>query len=118
MAVDPKTLKDVFPEFASVANKRVQFFIDMAERRVNRNIFGDKADDAVCLMSAHLLSMGSRGGKSGAITGEKVGDLSRNYSSGVDKDSSSLKSTSYGQLFEDLMVSCRAVPRVLGCRNP
>lgn len=117
MAVDPKTMKTMFPEFANQTNKRIQFFIDMSERRINRPIFGDKADDAVCLMSAHLLTLGSRGGVGGAITGEKVGDLSTNYSSGS-QGVNSLSGTAYGQLFGDLMKSCRAVPRVLGCQNP
>lgn len=118
MAVDPKTLKTMFPEFESETNKRIQFFIDMAERKINRPIFGDKADDAVCLMSAHLLTLGSRGGNGGAITGEKVGDLSRNYSAGNSDKKGPHGSTSYGEMYDDLLRSCRAVPRVLGCQNP
>lgn len=117
MAVEPKTMKDIFPEFANEANKRLQFFIDMATRRVNENVFDDKTEDAILFMAAHLLTLSNRRGKSGSVTSEKVGDLSRSYSSGSGQDSNSLKSTSYGQMFEDLMRACRKLPMVLGCRN-
>ena len=117
MSTSPSQLKKMFPEFASQENSRIKFFIDMAERRVNRTIFGDKADDAVCLMSAHLLTMGSRGGQGGSVTSEKVGDLSRGYSSGSADKKGPHGSTSYGEMYDDLLRSCRTGPRVLGCRN-
>ena len=118
MAVNISDIKKNFPEFANETNPQIQFFLDMAERRVNRSIFGDKADDAVCLMTLHLLTLGSRGGNAGAVTQEKVGDLSRGYSGGKSSDGNSISSTAYGQMFDDLMRSCRTGPRVLGCRNP
>ena len=118
MSTSPSELKKMFPEFANETNPRINFFIGMAERRVNKTVFGDKADDAVCLMTAHLLTLGSRGGQGGTVTSEKVGDLSRSYSSASKgDDSNSLDSTSYGQMFNDLMQSCRQGPRVLGCQN-
>ena len=118
MGVSANELKTNFPEFASETNKRINFFIGMAERRISREHFGDKADDAVCLMAAHLLTMADRAGAGGAITGEKVGDLSTNYASQSSKDGKgSLNATSYGQMYSDLEKSCRLGPRVLGCRN-
>ena len=116
MSTSPSQLKKMFPEFANETNPRVQFFIDMATRRVNPNVFGDKADDAICLLSAHLLTLGNRSGQGGSVTNEKVGDLSRGYSGGSDSKGKH-GSTSYGEMYDDLLRSCRTGPRVLGCRN-
>lgn len=118
MACRPADLKKLFPEFEPCPTSRIQMFIDQAERRINRSAFCEYADDAVCYLAAHLLAMADRSGIGGAVSSEKVGDLSRSYSSKETGGQPSLQSTSYGQLYYDLMLSCRKSPRVLGCKNP
>jgi hypothetical protein len=118
MATTPSELKKIFPEFANEPNSRLNFFINAAVTRLNPDAFCDKYDQAVCFLSAHLLTLSNRAGQGGSVTSEKVGDLARSYSAPKGaSDGSSYSSTSYGQMFEDLLRSCRSVPRVLNCQK-
>lgn len=92
----------VAPIFSStglhpVAEARVDLFLEQAENRTEREIWGDKADDAVILMCAHLLycdvrdnSMAIVGAPAGAakptyagaIASETVGPVSRSFVAG------------------------------------
>ena len=115
MSVTAIQLKKFAPEFCDYDNGRLQLFIRMAERQINQKVFGCTYEDAVVLLSLHMATMFSREGAGGAITSEKVGDLQVNYSSPSSEVKSNLTSTSYGQLFWDLMTATRGVPLVLGC---
>lgn len=112
MSVTAAGLKKFAPELAQVDNARLNIFIRIATRQVNPTYFQDQTEDGVLLLSAHYATLGNREGAGGAVTGERVGDLSRQYSSSLDK--SKLCSTSYGEMFWDMLITVRPIPTVLG----
>ena len=115
MSVTAIQLKKLAPEFCDWDNARLQMFIRMAERQVNERVFGCTYEDAVSFLSLHMATMFNREGTGGAVTSEKVGDLQVNYAAPNSDTKSNLFSTSYGQMFWDLMTATRGVPLVLGC---
>lgn len=112
MSVDAANFKKAFPEFADVPNVRLTIFSGMAERNVNRSVWEEKADDAEMLLTAHFLTLADRQGAGGAVTQERVGDLSVSY--GTSKgNQDELNSTSYGQMFLMMMKTLAITPRVI-----
>jgi hypothetical protein len=94
--------KQLFPEFATIADDRIEFVLNCARARVSASVFGNCYLNALYYLTAHSLAMDLRaGGASGAVTQEKVGDLSRSYAK---SDSTSLlASTSYGAQYLALL---------------
>lgn len=88
----------MFPEFAAETDSRVDRFIDVAGLSVAEGPWGNMADTAKIYLTAHLLAMANRGqsGASGPVTGEKVGDLSRNYADMTSVFKNELAATPYG----------------------
>lgn len=91
--------------------ERVQRFLDAAERRVARDLWGDKGDDGVLYLAAHLLAedviansvqlvdvTGPAGGYAGVITSESLGPISRSYGA---KAGSSFTDAAGGNAFAD-----------------
>lgn len=85
MTVTPASFKTFFdPTFNSVDNTILQARIDEAERRTNRAAWGVKADDGVCYLVAHMLTMRASATATaalprGPLTSETVGPLSRSF---------------------------------------
>jgi len=123
MAITIDTVIEIAPELATEDPARINTFIGYASCFVDPNFFRCSADFAHALLTAHFLTMSNRGSAggggagSGPITGEKVGDLSRNYgssSSGSGSVStSSLEQTSYGSQFLFARKSCIVTPMVI-----
>lgn len=117
MAITPSELKKFAPEFEDQPNSRLNIFIGMADRMVNESCWGDKADDARLLLSAHFTTLGDRGagGTAGAVTSEKVGDLQTNYAnpSSSSGKGSEFMSTSYGQIYLQLRKTLVVTPMVV-----
>lgn len=115
MSVLPADIKDLFPEFASVSDARIQLFIDQASLSVNASVWGNKADFGIQYLTAHLITVANRGGSgaAGPITSEKVGDLQRSYANNVSASAHELGSTGYGMEFLRLRRSLFITPRVL-----
>lgn len=57
MAIDPATFKIRFPEFAAVADSRIQFFLDDSELEVGEVAWGTLYEKGVFLLAAHLLQI-------------------------------------------------------------
>lgn len=57
MALDPAAFKVRFPEFAGTSDPRVQAALDQAARRVDTRLHGDRSDDALGCLAAHLLAV-------------------------------------------------------------
>lgn len=114
MSVSPQDVKLIAPELAGQTNPRIQFFIDLAVTNVNANVWVEKTDQAVTLLTAHFMTLSNRGGSGGAITSERVGDLATSYSA-PSGDMSELGQTAYGQMFVTLMKTLPISPRVTGC---
>ncbi len=87
MAIDPATFKIRFPEFSSVADSRVQFFLDDAELEVGEAAWGTLYEKGVFLLAAHLLKLDqirqdtdTDSGDSGSnVTSRSVGDVSVSF---------------------------------------
>lgn len=109
MAADAKMVRDIAPELKAEDDGRIDTFLGFAALSVNANVWGDKSDLGVAVMAAHLLTLSNRGGVSGAVTSEKVGDLARSYSSTKASDET-LMSTSYGSWFIQLRKSLPITP--------
>jgi hypothetical protein len=118
VAVTAKDIKDTFGEFANATDQLVDRFRVQAERRVNLTQWGEKADDAILWLTAHLLKLEKqlRGGNfaaSGPVASKKVGDLAISYKVPDKMANSFLASTTYGQYFLDLKTGIWPT-RVLG----
>lgn len=101
MSFSFQEFKTRFPEFDSIDQDYYNAVKSSAVLEVNPNVWKLKTDEGVKLMTAHLLTIGARGGTSGTVISEKVGDLERKYSdNSVTAGTGSLSSTTYGLEFE------------------
>lgn len=104
MALSVSDFKTDFPEFQSVDNGVVTRFINKAELRVNRTEWGNKADDGVGYLAAHLLKRMQQGdgAAAGPVSSERVGDINVSYGVSEDFKDRELASTVYGRQYLDL----------------
>lgn len=96
------------PEFAAVAEARIQLFLDEALLEIKESIWGDFYNKGLNLLTAHLLTLsnmtamaaGGAAGSVGPIASRKVGDVSVAFATGSMASSDNsvwLNSTPYGQ---------------------
>jgi hypothetical protein len=107
VVVTSKDIKDCFGEFSGLSDQLIDKFRLQAERRINLTAWGEKADDGILWLTAHLLKIEQQircGGvaASGPIQMKKVGDLAVSYKIPDSMAKSFLASTTYGQYFLDL----------------
>ena len=89
MALTPEDFKARYPEFDSVADARVQTFLDEAQLEVGSGPWGTLYEKGVFLLTAHMIVIDQRnqaaGGSSsvsvGQLTSRKVGDVSVTFAS-------------------------------------
>lgn len=105
MSVTAADVIRICPEFELVDEDRIEEFISKAERRTCRTQWGEKADDAVILLTAHLLKLNSlgSGGSAGPVQAEKVGSISRTYFVTSAQSNSLFSTTSYGRQYQELL---------------
>lgn len=103
-AVSATDVTNVATELASETPTRIELFIEIAREYLCEEKWGTKAKTAIILYTAHLMSLANRGatGAAGAVTSEKVGELSRNYGSAVGGEDDELAQTSYGMMLMQL----------------
>ena len=123
MAVSATDIRDHFGEFSGLSDTVINRWMDQAERRVNRAQWGEKADDAVLWLTAHLLAFTQplacgTAPASGPVTTKKVGDLSVGFQVPERMSQTFLASTPYGQYYLTLKTGVWPT-RVLGecCGN-
>lgn len=84
MAISPTDFKTRFPEFASVEDSRIQFWLDDAQLEVGAGAWGTLYEKGVFLLAAHLLQLDldrqgneddSEGADLSRVTSKKVGDV-------------------------------------------
>lgn len=110
MSVTASDIQDLpSGEFASIANNVVEVYIAEAEREISQAAFGNRADDAVKYLAAHLLAV-AKGGSSAPATGVTmvtVGPLTKQYGQpGAMSKTDSLESTSYGRRYIEIRHQC------------
>lgn len=121
MAIVASDIREHFPEFSGLSDTVIVRWLAQANRRVNATQWGEKADDAVLWLTAHLLAVtgslacgGSPG--SGAVSSHKVGDLAVTYKVPDRMSQTFLASTAYGQYYLTLKTGVWPT-RVLGTCN-
>lgn len=116
MAIAPNEFKKMFPEFADAGNSALNIYIELADKCVGSGKFGDKRDQAVAFLAAHMFAKVNSGGATGAITKEKVGDLEVTYGNAMSNSSGDeFQTTPYGQLYWNLLRGCVITPLVSKC---
>lgn len=128
-------LAAIAPALAADENKSV--YIEMATERTNFQFYGEKSNQAVALMAAHLaflftsaagsLGAGSgsaEGGTTGTITSKREGDLAVTYGSGAassaikNASDADLAQTRFGLQLLALRKGCKSFTGVVGgCRR-
>ena len=108
-----------FDEFKKVPIPKIDAFIGVASIRVNAQVWGAVAKYGTALLTAHMLTMtgpGGLGSGGGAVTGESVGDLSRNFATVGEAGSgdAQLNTTRYGQDFIALRNETIVTPMATG----
>jgi hypothetical protein len=95
MALTPADFKIRFPEFVSVDDSRIQFWLDDAQLEVGEPAWGTLYEKGVMLLSAHLLSVDQSnsdedesGGATGNVTSRSVGDVSVSFAKATSDSSS------------------------------
>ena len=110
-------LAAIAPALATDANKAV--YIEMATERTNKCFYGEKYNQAVALLAAHIAfllnaqagAMGAGSGSAdagsvGTITSKREGDLSVSYGAGA-VSVSELAQTRFGLMLLALRKGCR-----------
>ena len=109
------TVLETIAETYSV-NPKVNNFIALAELQTNRCWFGTKADYAVALRTAHMMSMTTsslrNNGEAGAVSSKKEGDLSITFNTGT--DTSDLSQSHFGKTLMELQKQGGAFTGVTG----
>ena len=107
----------IFPEFSSVVNTRIQYYMDLAIAQVGKDAFGDCYAQAVYLITAHNLTMmdPSRS-ENGEKSSEKVGDIAVSYNTTVaNGQDAEFNQTQYGKQFIQLRNSKVVCPMIVDC---
>lgn len=100
------------PELSTLSNPFLQIYLDLAKNFVFESKWERKYKQAVCLLTAHMVSMTSTGANnSGPIASESVGELSISYSNGQMDDE--LQSTTYGEIYLMLRKTLKITPLVV-----
>jgi hypothetical protein len=103
-AVTATDVTNVATELASETSTRIDLFIEISREYLCEDKWGTKAKTAIILYTAHLITLANRGatGAVGAVTSEKVGELSRNFGSAVGGQTDELAQTPYGMMLMQL----------------
>ena len=98
MAISAIDVKSLGSELSTLTDPFIDQYISIAEGLVLESVWGCAYDNVLKLMTAHLVTLGSRAGSGGSVTSEKVGDLAKSYSTvnSNAKGLSELMLTSYG----------------------
>jgi len=116
MALQPAQFRKRFPEFEDAENSVLSIYLELADKCIGSNKFGNKREDAAYFLAAHMYAKITSGGATGAISSEKVGDLQTNYSNPAVKGSGAeYQTTPYGQLYWQLLRGCVITPLVSKC---
>ena len=100
----------IAPELSSVDSNLMNVLVEHIGPRVSDAAWGTEAKYAACLLVAHAATLSLRGDR-GALTSETVGEISRTY--GAIGGNKSLRQTSYGVQYEELLRGLSVGPMVV-----
>ncbi len=90
-------------ELASVPTAAQDAILASLPLRMDVDAWGSKANLGAAYLAAHLATVGRRGGTGGAVTGESVGSVSRQYAAPL--AGNALAASAYGLEYEALLLS-------------
>lgn len=104
MAVTATSFKALFTEFGSVADARVDVFLDFARAELSEDSWGDWYDKGTLYLAAHFLSIANKTavgsiGPNSPLASKSVGDVSESYSTATSDSGTDdyFNATAYGQ---------------------
>lgn len=112
MALNIPLFKVLAPEFSEETKKTLDLITPVAERQVPIGKWGDKTEEAVIYLVAHMLKMSQRNGRVGGVTASTTASLSRSYG-GLSTIKGSLDLTSYGVEFQRIRKQLVITPIVV-----
>lgn len=92
-AIAPELFAD--PEQAALRAGARELVMAEAERQIGEGVFGESRPYAVALLTAHMITLGNRGGNAGAVSSLKEGGLAVSYAQASTTEEA-LGLTSYG----------------------
>lgn len=108
--ITPAQFKERFPQFDSIANDRIQLFLNDAETMLSVGCWGTWYDKGLALLAAHYLALSILQESASSVesayplSSKKVGDVQLNFavpsSTGATEDY--YKKTPYGQEYLSL----------------
>jgi hypothetical protein len=105
----------IAPEFSHLDNSVI---INMAQRSVAIGFCGDRRNDLVAWLAAHMIDISQKyAGSSGSISSVKEGgaDISYGDSKNVSDGSAGLSSSTYGRRYLEMLKSCDIPLRTRVC---
>ena len=104
MSITAADVKALGSEFSGLSNSFLETYIEIAEELIDQDAWGCTYKKALSLMSAHLVTLGMRGGGAGGpVTSERVADLSISYGTlAGTEDIQELAATAYGVMLAQL----------------
>jgi hypothetical protein len=105
MSVTASDIRDLpSGEFSSLTDAVINRFLAEAGREVNASVWGDRYDDGILYLTAHLLAFAKKGatGAAGPVTSETAGPLSISYGGAATASDAALASTSYGRRYLEI----------------
>lgn len=123
MTITAASLKASLPEFASISDAVVEFWLATCAKELNGDRWGESYDDGHLFLTAHSMVRGgvlaSNAGSaqpSGPLASVTIGSVSKSYAvasgdvGGIDGD---LELTAYGKIFKRKMRSLMRSPVLL-----
>lgn len=97
---------------------RVDLMLSLAALRINRRVWGSKADFGTILLALHMLTRfgaDSSTGPSvgGSVVGEKIGDIESRYAALEMKGDEEFATTAYGAQFAQMRKALGVSPLVV-----
>lgn len=112
MALNKELFAALAPEFEDTSKPILDAIFPVAERQVNLSVWGEKLDEALVYLVAHMLTMAKRNGRVGDLSSQSTGSLSRSYG-GLSAVKGSLDLTSYGVEFQRIRKQLVITPIVI-----
>ena len=93
----------IAPELSAVAAVAQTAILAAVDLQLHDTALGTMRDLCATYLAAHLGALTRRGGVSGMVTSESVGQVSRSYANSVAQGAGLYSSTVYGQEYERLL---------------
>lgn len=108
MAIDWTDVVDIAPELSTVAVGMQNAILADINEELDPAVWGTRLDAGSKYLAAHRATLATRAGSGGAVQSETVGQVSRTYAVSSATAGAGYSATSYGQVFEQLMLSLAA----------